>query len=306
MTATPIPRTVAMTVFGDLETSTLTELPSGRQPVQTHVVPADRADWVSRVWQRVREEVDAGHQAFVVCPRIGDDATASGGDGGGDETDLLDDAPELEDAQTKRPAVGVVQVIELLRQEPALAGTRIELLHGRLPVDESDRVMRAFSAGEVDVLVATTVVEVGVDVPNATVMVVLDADRFGISQLHQLRGRIGRGSAAGVALLVSGMPQGTSAWERLTAVASTSDGFELARVDLEQRREGDVLGAAQSGVRSSLRLLRVLQDEDVIVAAREAAAAIVESDPTLAAHPALRDAIDVLVGGEREEYLQRG
>jgi ATP-dependent DNA helicase RecG len=306
MTATPIPRTVAMTVFGDLETSTLTELPSGRQPVQTHVVPADRADWVSRVWQRVREEVDAGHQAFVVCPRIGDDASEGGGDGGGDEGDLLDDAPELDEAQTKRPAVGVLQVVELLRQEPALAGTRIELLHGRLPVDESERVMRGFAAGDVDVLVATTVVEVGVDVPNATAMVVLDADRFGISQLHQLRGRIGRGSAAGVALLVSGMPQGTPAWERLTAVASTSDGFELARVDLEQRREGDVLGAAQSGVRSSLRLLRVLHDEDVILAAREAAAGVVENDPTLAEHPALSHAIDALVGSEREEYLQRG
>lgn len=305
MTATPIPRTVAMTVFGDLETSTLTELPAGRQPVATHVVPADRPDWVARVWQRVREEVDAGHQAFVVCPRIGDD-TAGDDTAGGDDSDLLDDAPELDEVQTKRPAVGVVQVLELLRQEPTLAGLRIEILHGRLPVEESERVMRAFAAGEVHVLVATTVVEVGVDVPNATAMVVLDADRFGISQLHQLRGRIGRGSAAGVALLVSGMPQGTPAWERLTAVASTSDGFELARVDLEQRREGDVLGAAQSGMRSSLRLLRVLKDEDVIVAARDAAAAVVEADPTLGRHPALSQAIEVLVGGEREEYLQRG
>jgi ATP-dependent DNA helicase RecG len=311
MTATPIPRTVAMTVFGDLETSTLTELPEGRQQVQTHVVPADKPGWVARVWQRVREEVDAGHQVFVVCPRIGDDGGAGGGDAGERDEgegrdDLADDAPELDEAQSARPAVGVVQVVELLRQEPALAGTRIELLHGRLPVDESERVMRAFSTGEVDVLVATTVVEVGVDVPNATVMVVLDADRFGISQLHQLRGRIGRGSAPGVALLVSGMPQGTPAWERLAAVAATADGFELARLDLEQRREGDVLGAAQSGVRSSLRLLRVLKDEDVIVTAREAAATVVEADPTLVQHPALSQAIDVLVGSEREEYLQRG
>jgi ATP-dependent DNA helicase RecG len=259
----------------------------------------------------VREEVDAGHQVFVVCPRIGDDGGAGGGDAGERDEgegrdDLADDAPELDEAQSARPAVGVVQVVELLRQEPALAGTRIELLHGRLPVDESERVMRAFSTGEVDVLVATTVVEVGVDVPNATVMVVLDADRFGISQLHQLRGRIGRGSAPGVALLVSGMPQGTPAWERLAAVAATADGFELARLDLEQRREGDVLGAAQSGVRSSLRLLRVLKDEDVIVTAREAAATVVEADPTLVQHPALSQAIDVLVGSEREEYLQRG
>jgi ATP-dependent DNA helicase RecG len=316
MTATPIPRTVAMTVFGDLETSTLTELPSGRQPVSTHLVPADRSDWVARVWQRVREEVGKGHQAFVVCPRIGDD----GADDGGDEaaqhgatpddatTDdgTRDDAPDLDEAQARRPAVGAVQVIELLRQEPALQGLRLELLHGRLPVDEGERVMRAFTAGEVDVLVATTVVEVGVDVPNATVMVVLDADRFGISQLHQLRGRIGRGAAAGVALLVSGMPEGTPAWQRLSAVAATSDGFELARVDLEQRREGDVLGAAQSGLRSSLRLLRVLRDEDIIVQAREEAARVVDADPTLIEHPALAEAIDVLVGSEREEYLERG
>jgi ATP-dependent DNA helicase RecG len=297
-----------MTVFGDLETSTLTELPSGRQPVVTHVVPADRPDWVARVWRRVREEIDAGHQAFVVCPRVGDDATAEAALGSVDDA-APDDLPDLDvdvDASSRRPAVGVTQVVELLRQEPALSAARIEVLHGRLPVDEGERVMRAFTSGDVDVLVATTVVEVGVDVPNATAMVVLDADRFGISQLHQLRGRIGRGSAAGVALLVSGMPEGTAAYERLSAVASTSDGFELARVDLEQRREGDVLGAAQSGMRSSLRLLRVLRDEDVIVEAREDAAAVVDADPTLADHPVLSQAIDVLVGSEREEYLERG
>jgi ATP-dependent DNA helicase RecG len=301
MTATPIPRTVAMTVFGDLETSTLTELPAGRQPVQTHVVPAERSDWVARVWQRVAEEVGKGRQAFVVCPRIGDDPAADS-----DEDMAADDAPTLDVEQSRRPAVGVTQVVELLREEPSLRALRIELLHGRLPVDESDRVMRAFSAGEVDVLVATTVVEVGVDVPNATVMVVLDADRFGISQLHQLRGRIGRGTAAGVALLVSGMPEGTPAYGRLAAVASTSDGFELARLDLEQRREGDVLGAAQSGVRSSLRLLRVLRDEHVIAEARQEASVVVDADPTLRDHPALSHAIDVLVGADRVEYLERG
>jgi ATP-dependent DNA helicase RecG len=294
-----------MTVFGDLETSTLTELPSGRQTVTTHLVPADRPDWVARVWQRVREEVDKGHQAFVVCARIGDDGGDADGNDGGDDMGP-DDVPELDEAQSRRPAAGVVQVIELLREQPSLQDLRIELLHGRLPVDESDRVMRAFAGGEIDVLVATTVVEVGVDVPNATVMVVLDADRFGISQLHQLRGRIGRGAAAGVALLVSGMPGGTPANERLEAVASTADGFELARVDLEQRREGDVLGAAQSGMRSSLRLLRVLRDGDVIAAARQDAALVVEADPTFDEHPVLSHAIDVLVGSEREEYLERG
>jgi ATP-dependent DNA helicase RecG len=303
MTATPIPRTVAMTVFGDLETSTLTELPSGRQPVTTHVVPAGRADWVARVWQRVREEVDRGHQAFVVCARIGED----GGDGDSDGLDELtmDEAPQRDPKQPRPAAAGVVQVIELLRQEPSLRGLRIELLHGRLPEEQSDQVMRAFTGGEIDVLVATTVVEVGVDVPNATAMVVLDADRFGISQLHQLRGRIGRGEAAGVALLVSGMPAGTPAHERLEAVASTSDGFELARVDLEQRREGDVLGAAQSGMRSSLRLLRVLRDGDIIALARQEAARVVEEDPTFDEHPVLSHAIDDLVGSEREEYLER-
>jgi ATP-dependent DNA helicase RecG len=217
-----------------------------------------------------------------------------------------DDVPELDEGQNRPPAAGVVQVIELLREQSSLQGLRIELLHGRLPVDESDRVMRAFAGGEIDVLVATTVVEVGVDVPNATVMVVLDADRFGISQLHQLRGRIGRGAAAGVALLVSGMPAGTPANERLEAVASTADGFELARVDLEQRREGDVLGAAQSGMRSSLRLLRVLRDGDVISDARADAATLIDADPTLDEHPVLAYAIDVLVGSEREEYLERG
>jgi ATP-dependent DNA helicase RecG len=301
-----------MTVFGDLETSTLTELPSGRQPVVTHVVPVDRPDWVARVWQKVREEVDKGHQAFVVCARIGDDgAGGAEGDAGDAEDDgsaalWPDDIPELGDREPRRPAVGVVQVIELLRDEPALQGLRIELLHGRLPVEESDRVMRAYAGGEIDVLVATTVVEVGVDVPNATAMVVLDADRFGISQLHQLRGRIGRGASAGVALLVSGVPEGSPAHERLAAVASTSDGFELARVDLEQRREGDVLGAAQSGMRSSLRLLRVLRHGDVISDARAEAATLIDADPTLDEHPVLAYAIEVLVGSEREEYLERG
>jgi ATP-dependent DNA helicase RecG len=256
---------------------------------------------VARVWQRVAEEAAAGHQAFVVCPRIGGDEDPD--DAEGDV--LADDVPYLDANQVRRPAVGVLQVVDLLRVDPILQGLRVELLHGRLPVDESDRVMRAFSVGEVDVLVATTVVEVGVDVPNATVMVVLDADRFGISQLHQLRGRIGRGPAAGVALLVSGMPQGTPAYERLASVAATSDGFELARLDLEQRREGDVLGAAQSGMRSSLQLLRILRDEDVIIQARQEASAVIEADPTLADHPALSHAIDVLVGADRVVYLER-
>ena len=299
MTATPIPRTVAMTVFGDLETSTLDELPPGRSPVVTHVVPGDHPAWMARTWQRVREEVDAGHQAFVVCPRIGgDDAAADDG---------------LEPVAGRRGAAP--RGVRRWRCSTSSTGCATSrrwpgcgssLLHGRLPVEEREATMAAFAAGEVDVLVATTVVEVGVDVPNATVMVVLDADRFGISQLHQLRGRIGRGSAPGLALLVTESPQDSPARERLDAVAATTDGFELSRVDLEQRREGDVLGAAQSGFRSSLRLLRVLRDEDVIVDARARGRGGHRRRPAAGRHPALAAAIDELVGGEREDYLERG
>jgi ATP-dependent DNA helicase RecG len=295
MTATPIPRTVAMTVFGDLEISTLAELPPGRSPVVTHVVPGEQQRWVDRTWARVREEVGAGHQAFVVCPRIG-----------GDDAEDGSEPPPGDDEQEARPMAAAVEVIELLRDVPALQGLRLALLHGRLPADEREATMAAFAAGRVDVLVATTVVEVGVDVPNATVMVVLDADRFGVSQLHQLRGRIGRGSAPGIALLVTGAPEGAPARERLAAVAATTDGFELARVDLEARREGDVLGAAQSGFRSSLRLLRVLRDEQIIADARVEAAAVLAADPDLSAHPALAAAITLMAGGGREEFLERG
>ena len=294
MTATPIPRTVAMTVFGDLETSTLTELPAGRSPTTTHLVTGENPRWVDRAWQRVAEEVGKGHQAFVVCPRIGDDGVAA--------EQLSADA----DPDDRRPSRSVVDTIEQLRGEPALAGLRIEALHGRLPTDVREDVMQRFAAGLVDVLVATTVIEVGVDVPNATVMVVLDADRFGMSQLHQLRGRIGRGSAPGLALLVTDVEPNTPARERLAAVASTSDGFELARRDLELRKEGDVLGAAQSGFRSSLQLLRLLRDEDLIARARVDAAGVIESDPALDYQPALVAAISVLVGEQGEEFLERG
>ena len=234
MTATPIPRTVAMTVYGDLETSSLRELPAGRSPINTAVVPAaEKPAWLDRAWQRIREEVKAGHQAYVVCPRIGDQ-------------DSAEDVPPPEGDDGRRPPLAVMEVAEGLAEGP-LQGLRLAVLHGRLPADDKDAVMRAFAAGEVDVLVATTVVEVGVDVPNSTAMVIMDADRFGVSQLHQLRGRVGRGSAAGVCLLVTEALDGTSTRERLDAVASTLDGFELARVDLEMRREGDILGATQSG-----------------------------------------------------------
>ncbi|MFF0427561.1 ATP-dependent DNA helicase RecG [Streptomyces sp. NPDC004520] len=295
MTATPIPRTVAMTVFGDLDTSVLDQLPAGRSPIASHVVPAaDKPHFLARAWERVREEVGNGHQAYVVCPRIGDEE---------DQKKKSKASPE--DEAEKRPPLAVLDVAEKLGAGP-LAGLRIAVLHGRMHPDDKDDVMRRFAAGELDVLVATTVIEVGVNVPNATAMVIMDADRFGVSQLHQLRGRVGRGSAPGLCLLVSEMPEASPARQRLNAVATTLDGFELSRIDLEQRREGDVLGQAQSGVRSSLRVLAVIDDEEVIAAAREEATALVLADPGLEAHPGLRTALDALLSEEREEYLDKG
>jgi ATP-dependent DNA helicase RecG len=289
MTATPIPRTIAMTVFGDLETSTLSELPGGRQPIQTTVVPAaERPDWLARAWDRVREEVADGRQAYVVVSRIGDGEKEAG-----------------EKADTEGPPTrSLVDLHEELAAGP-LAGLRLGILHGRQHPDEKDATMTAFARGEIDVLVATTVVEVGVDVPNATVMVVVDAERFGVSQLHQLRGRVGRGGHAGLCLLVTSAEDGSPSRERLDAVASTSDGFALSRLDAEQRREGDVLGAAQSGVRSSLRLLSVVKDEQVIADAREAATAFVEADPELASAPDLRAAVERLEQSQQADYLER-
>ncbi|WP_405871300.1 ATP-dependent DNA helicase RecG [Streptomyces zaomyceticus] len=295
MTATPIPRTVAMTVFGDLETSVLDQLPAGRSPIASHVVPAaDKPHFLARAWERVREEVGKGHQAYVVCPRIGDE-----------EDQKKKSGPSAADEAEKRPPLAVLDIAEKLGAGP-LAGLRIAVLHGRMHPDDKDDVMRHFAAGELDVLVATTVIEVGVNVPNATAMVIMDADRFGVSQLHQLRGRVGRGSAPGLCLLVSEMPEATPARRRLNAVAATLDGFELSRIDLEQRREGDVLGQAQSGVRSSLRVLTVIDDEEVIAAAREEATALVLADPDLTAHPGLRTALDALLDKDREEYLEKG
>ncbi|MGV9815516.1 ATP-dependent DNA helicase RecG [Streptomyces cellulosae] len=295
MTATPIPRTVAMTVFGDLETSVLDQLPAGRSPIASHVVPAaDKPHFLARAWERVREEVEKGHQAYVVCPRIGDEE---------DGAKAKKKSPE--DEAEKRPPLAVLDTAEQLARGP-LAGLRVEVLHGRMQPDDKDAVMRRFAAGEVDVLVATTVIEVGVNVPNATVMVIMDADRFGVSQLHQLRGRVGRGSAPGLCLLVTEMPEASPARQRLDAVASTLDGFELSRIDLEQRREGDVLGQAQSGTRSSLRMLAVIDDEEVIAEAREEATRIVAADPDLERLPALRTALDALLDEEREQYLEKG
>ena len=298
MTATPIPRTVAMTVFGDLETSTLSELPAGRGAITTSVVPAtEKPEWLNRAWQRIREEVSAGRQVYIVCPRIGEDVS----DFEGEFPDYEDDEVEI---RLRRPPLAVADVLPMLADGP-LHGLRLAPLHGRLTPDEKDRTMLDFAAGRIDVLVATTVIEVGVDVPNATVMAVLDADRFGISQLHQLRGRVGRGGHPGLCLLVTDVAADAPARERLDAVAATTDGFELARLDVEQRREGDVLGAAQSGRRRQLKLLSLLRDEELISAARAEAADIVAADPTLAEHPLLAAQVAALVDDDQAEYLEK-
>nr|WP_026313685.1 ATP-dependent DNA helicase RecG [Actinomadura flavalba] len=289
MTATPIPRTVAMTVFGDLETSVLGQLPAGRAGIQTVVVPPERPAFLARTWERIGEEARAGRQIYIVCPRIGE---AEGDEG---------DVPVDEGA--RRSPLGIVELRPQL--DELLPGLRIGVLHGRLVPDEKDAVMRRFTDGELDVLLATTVIEVGVDVPNATVMVIMDADRFGVSQLHQLRGRVGRGGLPGLCLLVTDAEPGSKARERLDAVASTTDGFVLSRLDLEQRREGDVLGAAQAGRASSLRLLRLNRDEKTIRAARDAATELVARDPDLSSHPGLAAELAALLDEERAEYLEK-
>jgi ATP-dependent DNA helicase RecG len=297
MTATPIPRTVAMTVYGDLEVSTLRQLPSGRGGVSSSVVPvAEKPAWLDRAWTRIREEVSQGRQAYVVCPRIGEESGAD------DEPEDADGAPE--DRADRRPPLAVLDVAEGLRHG-SLAGLRLDVLHGRLTPEEKEARMLAFAAGDIDVLVATTVVEVGVDVPNATVMVVMDADRFGVSQLHQLRGRVARGQHPGLCLLVTEAPTASPTGQRLAAVAATSDGFELARLDLETRREGDVLGAAQSGRRSGIRLLSLLEDEELIATCRAEAQALLETERGLADHAGLAAEVAALATDERAEWLEK-
>lgn len=300
LTATPIPRTVAMTVFGDLDVSTIAELPSGRRPIETFVVPlADRPGWMNRVWERLSEELAQGRQAFVVCPAI--DVVA----GSAADTETMSRASVSEPGSIARPVSTVTATLEMLRSDPQFASCRIEALHGRLSSEEKDSLMRAFAAGEIDVLVATTVIEVGVDVPNASAMIVLDADRFGVSQLHQLRGRVGRGGVPGLCLLVTAAEADSLSRERVEAVASTLDGFELAQKDLELRQEGDVLGSTQSGGRSSLRLLRVVKDGDLIIEARAIAQELLAADPTLAEHPALKEALDRRLDDVERDFLAK-
>lgn len=300
LTATPIPRTVAMTVFGDLDVSTIRTLPEGRPGIATFVAPvAEKPGWFPRVWERVTEEVALGRQAFIVCAAI--DTSVKEIDADTAAAEPIPAAP----ATAERTRWGVVQVEELLSRDPAFQSVRVEMLHGKLPADQKDAIMQAFARGEIDVLVATTVVEVGVDVPNASTMVILEADRFGVSQLHQLRGRVGRGSVPGLCLLVTEAPRRTLARDRVEAVAATSDGFALAEVDLELRGEGDVLGDAQSGARSSLRLLRVVADADVIVEARAAAELVFEEDPALLRHPGLAAAMERRLGQQERAALAK-
>lgn len=321
MTATPIPRTVAMTVFGDLDVSVLDTLPAGRQKISTHVVPlAEKPAWASRLWRRAREEIDAGHQVYVVVPKIGEDGDSleegaaffgasslnGAGTGAGNSAQGYFGQGGSTSSDGKVQLTSVASMYSYLSAEDALVGVRIGTLHGRMDPAEKTAVMTAFERGEIDLLISTTVIEVGVNVPNATLMIIMDADRFGISGLHQLRGRVGRGGYAGTCLLVTRQEEGGVSRERLDAVASTTDGFELSRIDLAQRREGDILGAAQSGSKSTLRFLRALADADIIERAREDARSVVEKDPTLAKHPSLARTIDRALDADREAFLGRG
>ena len=290
MTATPIPRTVAMTVFGDLDVSTLRELPLGRQPITTHVVPVlEKPGFLERAWERIKEEVSQGHQAYIVAPRI-----AAGTSEDSDMDFLMGESSN---------EIASVEELGPLLAGGALQGVKVAPLHGRQSAELKDSTMQAFASKEIDVLISTTVIEVGVDVPNATVMVIMDADRFGVSQLHQLRGRVGRGTSPGLCLLVTSAEPESSARVRLDAVARTLDGFELSRIDLEQRREGDVLGASQSGSRSHLRLLRVLRDESMIEEAREDATTIIESD--ISQYPLLAAELAQIQADAAAEYIDK-
>ena len=310
MTATPIPRTVAMTIFGDLDVSTLRQLPSGRIPIETHVIPVlEKPHYLERAWVRVKEEVAKGHQAYIVAPRISD--------GGDDLVKAKISAADIAMAKmmgdeiTSEELAGTEKMTSVEELAPKLAtgalkGLKLAPLHGRQSSELKDETMSAFAGGEIDVLVATTVIEVGVDVPNASMMVIMDADRFGVSQLHQLRGRVGRGSTPGLCLLVSNAEEESPAMARLSAVSGTLDGFELSRIDLDQRREGDVLGRAQSGTKSHLRLLRVLRDEELIEEARRVAVSLIAGDPKLETHPALAAQVAILKEEERSAYLDKG
>ena len=312
MTATPIPRTVAMTIFGDLDISTLRELPSGRKPITTHVVPVlEKPHYLDRAWERVCEEAAKGRQVYIVAPRISATQIEEGASQITDRDREIADAlgesfPESSSSSSGKFAMNSVEELAPKLATGALKGLKIAVLHGRQSSEIKDETMAAFSDGKIDVLIATTVIEVGVDVPNASMMVIMDADRFGVSQLHQLRGRVGRGKIPGLCLLVSAAPEDSSAMLRINAVASTLDGFLLSRIDLDQRREGDVLGRAQSGTRSHLRLLRVLRDEHLIEKARDVANSLVKEDPNLNNYPLLLEELLILSEEESSAFVDKG
>jgi ATP-dependent DNA helicase RecG len=306
MTATPIPRTLAVTVFGDLDVSVLSELPQGRQAITSHVITDNQPQLVARVWQRVAEEVGLGRQAFVICPRIddADDGTDLLLTGGIPDEQEFVEGEELIPPKPKRPLAAALSVTEALKSNPALKNLKIAVLHGRQSSEEKSDVMARFTNQEIDVLVSTTVIEVGVDIPNATTMVILDADRFGVSQLHQLRGRVGRGGLPGLCLMLTSAEEGSLALERVKAVVETTDGFKLSEIDLELRREGDVLGASQSGGKSSLKLLRVLKDSALIQEVRTEVAEIFLGDPTLEKHPLVAETL-IQLDKARQDFLAK-
>lgn len=279
MTATPIPRTIAMTVFGDLDVTAIHELPKGRVPVQTFLVNASNPVWVNRMWERAREEIDAGGRVFVVAPRI--------------------DSTEGEDSEL----ASVEDTYQMLAQLPALNGVPSAILHGRMNPEEKAQIIGAFNSGEVPLLVTTTVIEVGVDIQAASMMVILDSQQFGLSQLHQLRGRVGRGGQQAICMAVHKDGLLADSMKRLEAFAATTDGFKLAEADLGLRREGNVLGGAQSGGRTSLKALRVMRDSSIIEGAREHAAKLVDEDPSLSRHPRLLAAIALL--DEETTWMER-
>ena len=299
MTATPIPRTVAMTIFGDLDISTLRELPSGRVAITTHLIPVlEKPHFLNRAWERVKEEASKGHQIYIVAPRIANPNKKL------TEREMVA-AQLLGEEYLDNEQMSAVEELAPELANGALKGLKIAMLHGRQSSEVKEQTMSAFAKGEIDVLIATTVIEVGVDVANASMMVIMDADRFGVSQLHQLRGRVGRGSVPGLCLLVSNAQEDSQSMTRLAAVAATLDGFELARLDLEQRKEGDVLGASQSGGRSHLRLLRVLRDEDLIERAREAALKILSTDPQINHLPELKNEVEKLQSDEAARFMDK-
>ena len=294
MTATPIPRSVAMTSFGDLDLLTLKGMPPGRAKVETFRVDTANRTWTARTWQRAAEEIVAGHRVFVVCPAINPGSQNEDGAGGEEGEDAAGSIANVSDT------------VSHLRSLPALKGIEIGVLHGQMSAEEKDRAMADFTSGKTPLLVATTVIEVGVDVPQATMMVILDADRFGLAQLHQLRGRIGRGKLGGVCLVWSGAQPDTLASNRLQAFTETTDGFRLAAVDLKLRESGNILGESQSGRASSLKILDLLADEAVISQARQDAKTLVTADPELKSHQILKEAIARRISEEEQEFLERG